>query len=164
MPDPALSKKETALRALLAALETLPALFEDDDWSLAVARNATALLDFREGGAEAHLVLRDGDTGEPVESELSPVLHHYEHVAKLVLQVAKHRADADAIFDRVQLAVAHLFDAEADSAGDPTIGGAVDYAELGGLNTEEIDEAFEIDWKAAILPLTLFYSSPVRLG
>ncbi|MCW5727249.1 hypothetical protein [Parvibaculum sp.] len=164
MPDPALSKKETALRALLAALETLPALFEDEDWSLGVTRNATALLDFREGGAEAHLVLRDGDTGEPVESELSPVLHHYEHVAKIVLQVTKQRADADAIFDRVQLALAQLFDTAGDPAGDPTLAGAVEYSEPGALNTEEIDEAFEVDWKAAILPVTLFYSSSVRLG
>jgi len=164
MSEPDLTKKETALRALLAALETLPALFEEADWSLGVSRNATALTDFREeGGHAAHLVLRDGDTGEPAEIELSPPLYHYEHTAKLVLQVTKARPDADAIFDRVQLALADLFDDEGP-IGDTTLGGTVDYVELGGLNTEEVDEAFEVDWKATILPLTIFYSSPKRLG
>ena len=157
-----MTKKEAALQALSALLARIADDLTATLGGVAFARNPAEDMEFAPGDV-AKIVLRDGATGEP-EVSLSPPLYEYEHVAQLALAVIKEGANVDATFDAIVDAVASALDPYAVPAGDPTLGGAVDHAELGGLNTDEIDETLQRDFKAALIPVTLIYTTTRPLG
>jgi hypothetical protein len=148
-----MSKSEDALEALKALLKPLEATFA----GLSVVRNPENELPTDES-ERAKLAVRDGTTGEP-EVSLSPMSYEYEHQAALALSVVKlARGDADALFASIVDAVCDLIDT------DPTLGGTVDYAAIGGLDTDEVDENVMAGFKAAIVPITLYYTTDRALG
>lgn len=157
-----MTKKEDALEALSTLLARLAGDLTATLGGVAFARNPAEDLEFAHGDV-AKIVLRDGATGEP-EVSLSPPVYEYEHVAQLAIAVIKEGANVDATFDAIIEAVAAALDPHAVPAGDPTLAGVVDHAELGGLNTDEIDEALQRDFKAALIPVTLIYTTTRPLG
>lgn len=157
-----MTKKEEALQALAALLAAVADDLTETLGGVAFARNPAEDMTFAQGDV-AKIVLRDGSTGEP-EVSLSPPAYEYEHVAQIAVAVIKEGASADSAFDAIVDALAAALDPYADQAGDPTLGGAVDHAELGGLNTDEIDEALQRDFKAALIPVTLIYTTTRPLG
>jgi hypothetical protein len=99
------------------------------------------------------LILRDGDLGSP-EITLSPVRYHFEHRAEIEVIVQDKDASArDLLIDGLlaQIAAAVL--------SDQTLSGSVDFAHLG--SPEFMDEAIEgaPALKAAVVPITLEYST-----
>lgn len=146
-------KGEAALEGLKAALA--PAA--DDIAAGRVVRNPESELPANETERWV-LAIRDGVTGEP-EVSLSPPAYEYEHEAALVLSVVKIGADdADALFSSLVERIAGLIDA------DPTLGGAVDWARLGTLDTDEVDQEVLAGFKAAILPVRLLYTTTTPQG
>lgn len=146
-------KGEAALEALKAALDPLA----DGIAGGRVVRNPESELPASDSERWV-LSIRDGTTGEP-EVSLSPPAYEYEHEAALALTLVKIGADdADALFSALVESIAGLIDA------DPTLGGAVDWARLGTLDTDEVDQELLGGFKAAILPLTLTYTTTSPLG
>ena len=146
-------KGEAALAALKAALDPVA----DDIAAGRVVRNPESELPVDETERWV-LAIRDGGTGEP-EVSLSPPTYEYEHEAALALTVVKIGADdADALFSAIVEKIAELIDA------DPTLGGAVDWSRLGTLDTDEVDQEVLAGFKAAILPVTLTYTTTSPLG
>lgn len=146
-------KSEAALNALTAVLSPIA----DDFEGLEVVRNPEEELPVDEGH-RAKIAVRDGTTGEP-EISLSPVSYAYEHDAAIAVSLVKIGAgDADAEFTKIVKAISDRIDA------DQTLGGAVDWAELGALDTDEVDEAVMAGFKAAVIPITLYYTTDRALG
>jgi len=143
-----------------AALEALKAILAPIDAEIphgAVVRNPESELPANEDERWV-LAIRDGDTGEPEEA-LSPPSYEYQHEAAIAITVVKLGADdADALFSSIVEKVSELI------AADPTLGGAVDWASLGALNTDEVEQEVLAGFKAAILPVTLLYTTTSRLG
>lgn len=99
------------------------------------------------------LILRDGEPGEP-EVTLSPHRYHYEHRAELEVIVApRHPADRDNALDSL------LADAGNAIAADRTLGGLCDWIEASAPQPVDppIDGAATMN--AAIVPITLIYST-----
>ncbi len=154
-----MTKKEDALNALAAVLEGIA---EQLAPGITVERNPADEIRF--GLADrAKIVLRDGSTGDPTVS-LSPPNYEYDHVAQIVVSVVKNGRNVDAYFDQIVGAIAARLDPEGDPPGDVTLGGVVDNAVLGGLDTDEIDASMEADFKAAVIPVTLTYTTTSPLG
>lgn len=146
-------KGEAALEALKTQLLPVAVAISGG----AVVRNPESELPANEDERWV-LAIRDGDTGEP-EVSLAPPAYEYEHEAALALTVVKVGAgDADALFSSIVEKVAELIDA------DPTIGGAVDWAQLGTLNTDEVDQEVLAGFKAAIIPVRLLYTTTSPQG
>jgi nucleoid-associated protein YgaU len=147
------TRSETALEALKALLMPLEASVS----GLEVVRNPESELPV-DGEARHKIAIRDGTTGEP-EVSLSPVSYAYEHEAAIAVSTAKiGRADADAAFSALVAAIVDRID------GDQTLGGTVDWIMVGGLNTDEVDENVLAGFKAAIIPVTLYYTTDKALG
>lgn len=143
--------------AALEALKVLLAPVADDISGGSVVRNPESELPADETERWV-LSIRDGDTGEP-EVSLSPPAYEYEHEAALALTVVKiGAADADTLFSSIVEKIGELLDA------DPTIGGAVDWAQLGTLNTDEVDQEVMAGFKAAIIPVRLLYTTTSPQG
>lgn len=148
-----MSKSEDALNALATLLAPLMETSE----GLFVVRNPDNELPTDEV-ERSKLVVRDGTTGEP-EISLSPMSFAYEHQAALALSVAKiGSGDADSIFKDIVAGIADAIEA------NPTLGGKVDWVELGALDTDEIDENVMAGFKAAVIPITLYYTTDRALG
>lgn len=146
-------KGEAALNALLAALAPIAAEIDGGE----ICRNPETELPVSES-ERWKLVIRDGDTGEP-EASLSPPTYEYQHEAALALTVVKAgKQDADTLFSCVVEKISTRI------AAAPTLGGKVDYVQLGGLNTDEVDQDVLNGFKAAILPVTLYYTTTSPLG
>jgi hypothetical protein len=143
------SIREAALSALQARLAAVPG---------AVAGRAIAVPErIPPGGL---LILRDGEPGVP-EITLSPLLHHYDHVAEIEVLVqgtdpppgGTGAGRARALDDLLRALAASL-------AADRTLGGTVDWLAWGAPETEDIAVAGGAAIKAARLPVTLTYTTP----
>lgn len=146
-------KGEEALQALLAAVAPIGDEIEGGE----ICRNPETELPVDED-QRWKLVVRDGTTGDP-EVSLSPPSYHYSHEAALAITVVKTGAgDADALFSEIVGAIVDALD------DDQTLGGKVDWAEPGELNTDEADQDVLAGFKAAILPVTLYYTTSKPLG
>ena len=137
------SKREQALAGLFLCLQN-----GMDD--IAVLRNEPLPTKIPASGL---LILRDGDAGEP-EITLSPTRYHYAHVAEIEVLVQKPKPDErDEALDELLVALGDTLGADA------SLSGAVDYMFIGSPEflTETVDGAPAI--KAAVVPITLEYTT-----
>jgi len=136
------STRESALQALHQALQTLT--------GPTVRRNAVVPERVPAGGL---VVLRDGDPGEP-DIVLSPTTYSYEHEVPVEILV-QHASAADR-----DEALDNLLYQLPSALADPTLGGAVDFAEIRApeiLDGEDVIGA--PDLKGAVVPVVLHYTT-----
>ena len=138
-----MSQRENAIGAVFALLGQLTL-------GTTVKRNAA----LPERVADhAMAILRDGDMGEP-EVSLSPLTYHWQHSVAIELFVADPDAAArDARMDGLLVELATLIDM------DRTLGGQVEYAEIGPPQFDELAPDGTSGIKACLLPVVLHYSS-----
>ena len=136
------STREAALKALLAALQGID--------GVEVYRETTLPQEVPPAGM---LVLRDGAPGDPVDVEVSPPAYSFEHRADVEAFVPPddqgRHTDLDALLQKVHAAV----------DADRTLGGAVEYAEFQGAQTEDFGVEGAPPFKAAIAAVTLAYTT-----
>jgi hypothetical protein len=138
------SQRESAIGALFAVLGQL---------SLGTTVKRNAALPERVSD-HAMAILRDGEMGEP-EVSLSPLTYHWQHQVAIELFVADPDASArDARMDGLLLELAALIEA------DRTLGGVIEYAEIGPPKFDELTPDGTSGIKACLLPIVLHYSSP----
>jgi len=102
---------------------------------------------------QAMVILRDGEMGEP-EVSLSPLIYHWQHQVAIELFVADPDASArDARMDGLLVELATLIEA------DRTLGGIIEYAEIGPPKFDELAPDGTSGIKACLLPVVLHYSS-----
>ena len=134
-----MSVRETALVALYAKLRAIK--------GPVVLRGATLPEIIPACGL---IVLRDGNPGEP-DVTMSPLTWHYEHQAEIEVLVS--RLDNDAAFDALTGPIG------AAIVADRTLGGAVDWAEAEAPSPQDIPGENGGVIKAAIIAVTLHYST-----
>lgn len=101
----------------------------------------------------AMAILRDGEMGEP-EVSLSPLTYHWQHQVAIELFVADTDASArDARMDGLLVELATLIEA------DRTLGGVIEYAEIGPPKFDELAPDGTSGIKACLLPVVLHYGS-----
>ena len=101
----------------------------------------------------AMAILRDGEMGEP-EVSLSPLTYHWQHQVAIELFVADPDASArDARMDGLLVELAALIEQ------DRTLGGQIQYAEIGPPKFDELAPDGTSGIKACLLPVVLHYSS-----
>ena len=136
------TSRETILQALLAALQTIP--------NATVLRGDVLPERVPAGG---QIIMRDGKPGEP-EVTLSPLQYHYEHRADVEVIVqgktASGRADA---FDTLAAEIGTAL------AADRTLGGLCDWIEPEAPEPVDLPVEGAAALKAAIIPVTLFYTT-----
>lgn len=138
-----MSQRENAIAALFAVLGEL-------SLGATVKRNA-ALPERVSDQAMANL--RDGEMGEP-EVSLSPLTYHWQHQVAIELFVADPDASArDARMDGLLVELAILIEA------DWTLGGVIEYAEIGPPKFDELAPDGTGGIKACLLTVVLHYSS-----
>ena len=138
-----MSQRENAIGALFAVLGEL---------SLGATVKRNAALPERVSD-QAMAILRDGEMGEP-EVSLSPLTYHWQHQAAIELFVADPDASArDARMDGLLVELASLIEQ------DRTLGGQVEYAEIGPPKFDELAPDGSSGIKACLLPVVLHYSS-----
>ena len=139
-----MSQRENAIGALFAVLGQL---------SLGTTVKRNAALPERIAD-HAMAILRDGEMGEP-EVSLSPLTYHWQHQVAIELFVADPDASArDAGMDGLLTELASLIEA------DRTLGGVIEYAEIGPPKFDELAPEGTSGIKACLLPVVLHYSSP----
>ena len=137
------SQRESAIGALFAVLGQL---------SLGTTVKRNAALPERVSD-HAMAILRDGEMGEP-EVSLSPLTYHWQHQVSIELFVADADAAArDARMDGLLTELATLIEA------DRTLGGVIEYAEIGAPKFDELAPDGSNGIKACLLPVVLHYSS-----
>lgn len=138
-----MSQRESAIGALFAVLGEL---------SLGATVKRNAALPERVSD-QAMAILRDGEMGEP-EVSLSPLTYHWQHQVAIELFVADPDASArDARMDGLLTELASLIEA------DRTLGGVIEYAEIGPPKFDELAPEGTSGIKACLLPVILHYSS-----
>ena len=138
-----MSQRENAIGALFAVLGQL---------SLGTTVKRNAALPERIAD-HAMAILRDGEMGESEES-LSPLTYHWQHQEAIELFVADPDAAArDARIDGLLVELSTLIDM------DRTLGGQVEYAEIGPPKFDELAPDGTSGIKACLLPVILHYSS-----
>ena len=141
-----MSQRENAIGALFAVLGQL---------SLGTSRTTVkrnAALPERVSD-QAMAILRDGEMGEP-EVTLSPLTYHWQHQVAIELFVADPNANTrDARMDGLLTELASLIEA------DRTLGGVIEYAEIGPPKFDELAPEGTSGIKACLLPVVLHYSS-----
>jgi len=138
-----MSQRENAIGALFAALGQL---------SLGTTVKRNAVLPERVSD-HAMAILRDGEMGEP-EVSLSPLTYHWQHQVAIELFVAEPDASArDARMDGLLTELAGLIEA------DRTLGGVIEYAEIGPPKFDELAPDGSSGIKACLLHVVLHYSS-----
>ena len=138
-----MSQRENAIGALFAVLGQL---------SLGSTVKRNAALPERVSD-QAMAILRDGEMGEP-EVSLSPLTYHWQHQVAIELFVADPDASArDARMDGFLVELATLIEA------DRTLGGVIEYAEIGPPKFDELAPDGTSGIKACLLPVILHYSS-----
>ncbi len=138
-----MSQRENAIGALFAVLGQL---------SLGTALKRNTALPERVSD-HAMAILRDGEMGEP-EVSLSPLTYHWQHQVAIELFVADPDAsERDARMDGLLVELAALIEL------DRTLGGFVEYAEIGPPKFDELAPEGTSGIKACLLPLVLHYSS-----
>jgi hypothetical protein len=101
----------------------------------------------------AMAILREGEMGEP-EVSLSPLTYHWLHQVAIELFVADpDPAARDARMDGLLTELASLIEA------DRTLGGVIEYAEIGPPKFDELAPDGTSGIKACLLPVVLHYSS-----
>ena len=101
----------------------------------------------------AMAILRDGEMGEP-EVSLSPLTYHWQHQVAIELFVADADAAArDARMDGLLVELATLIQV------DRTLGGVIEYAEIGPPKFDELAPDGSSGIKACLLPVIMYYSS-----
>ena len=139
-----MSQRENAIGALFAVLGQL---------SLGATVRRNAALPERVSD-QAMAILRDGEMGEP-EVTLSPLTYHWQHQVAIELFVADPDAsERDARMDGLLVELAALIEL------DRTLGGFVEYAEIGPPKFDELAPDGTSGIKACLLPVVLHYSSP----
>ncbi len=137
------SQRESAIGALFAVLGHL---------SLGVMTKRNASLPERLS-EHAMAVLRDGEMGEP-EVSLSPLTYHWQHQVAIEIFVADPDAsERDKRMDGLLVELAALIEA------DRTLGGVIEYAEIGPPKFDELAPDGVSGIKACLLPVVLHYSS-----
>ena len=138
-----MSQRENAIGALFAVLSQL---------SLGATVKRNAALPERVSD-QAMAILRDGEMGEP-EVSRSPLTYHWQHQVAIELFVADSDASArDARMDDLLVELATLIEA------DRTLGGVIEYAEIGPPKFDELAPDGTGGIKACLLPVVLHYSS-----
>ena len=138
-----MSQRENAIGALFAVLGEL---------SLGANVKRNAALPERVSD-QAMAILRDGEMGEP-EVSLSPLTYHWQHQVAIELFVADPDASArDARMDDLLVELATLIEA------DRTLGGVIEYAEIGPPKFDELAPDGTSGIKACLLPVVLHYGS-----
>lgn len=99
------------------------------------------------------VILRDGTPGEP-EVTLSPLMYHYEHEAEVELFAQTIDGTNDAALDDLGAAVG------AALAADRTLGGLCDWAEASAPVPTDLPVEGAASIKAALVTVTLHYSTP----
>ena len=139
-----MSQREHAIGALFAVLGHLTL-------GATVKRN-TALPERIADHAMA--ILRDGEMGEP-EVSLSPLTYHWQHQVAIELFVAEPDTRArETRMDGLLVELAALIEQ------DRTLGGQIEYAEIGPPKFDELAPDGTSGIKACLLPVVLHYSSP----
>jgi hypothetical protein len=142
------SQRESAIGAMFGVLGQL---------SLGTAVKRNAALPERVSD-HAMAILRDGEMGEP-EVSLSPLTYHWQHQVVIELFVADADAAArDARMDGLLSELATLIEA------DRTLGGVIEYAEIGAPKFDELAPDGSSGIKACLLPVVLYYSSSSPLN
>jgi hypothetical protein len=137
------SQRESAIGALFAVLGQL---------SLGTTVKRNVALPERVSD-HAMAIMRDGEMGEP-EVSLSPLTYHWQHQVAIELFVADPDVGArDARMDGLLLELAALIEAER------TLGGVVEYADIGPPKFDELATDGTSGIKACLLPVVLHYSS-----
>jgi len=143
MPTP----RETILQALLAALQNVP--------GATVLRGEVLPKRIPAGGL---LILRDGDPGPP-EIMLSPLSYYYEHKAEVeVIVQGKTPAARAAAFDMLVQAIGVVI------AANRTMGGLCDWVEAAAPKPVDLPIEGGEALKAAIIDITLIYTTTDPLG
>lgn len=138
-----MSQREEAIGALFAVLGQL---------SLEATVKRNAALPERVTD-QAMAILRDGEMGEP-EVSLSPLTYHWQHQVAIELFVVEPDASArDARMDGLLTELASLIEA------DRTLGGVIEYVEIGPPKFDELAPDGSSGIKACLLPVVLHYSS-----
>lgn len=138
-----MSQREDAIGALFAILGQLSP-------GTTVKRNAALPERIAD---HAMAILRDGEMGEP-EVSLSPLTYHWQHQVVIDLFVADPDASVrDARMDGLLIEVAALIEA------DRSLGGEIEYAEIGVPKLDEVAPEGTSGIKACLLPVILYYSS-----
>lgn len=127
---------ETALAALAAALTAAT--------TVVVIRNADRP---EEVPAAGLVVLRDGAQAD-IEESFSPLRYHIQHAAEVVV-LASTEAKRDGL-------VKILSDA---LVADRTLGGAVEFLEVGAIGLDMADFDDSEAARGALLPVTLHYTT-----
>jgi len=141
------TSRETILAALLAVLEAMPAA--------TALRGAVLPERIPIGGL---IILRDGDPGTP-EVTLSPLQYHYEHKAEVeVIVQGKTPTARDAAFDALCASIG------AALAVDRTLGGLCDWVEAEAPKPVDLPVEGGEALKAAIIDITLIYTTSDPLG
>lgn len=137
-----MTKREQVLMALHGAISDVPPV------GVQVLRNAVLPERLPDGGL---LILRDGMPGEP-EVTLSPRCYHWEHRAEIEV-IARDSRQGEAVFDSLCAYLGRVIDA------DRTLGGLCDWIELSAPAPVDlpIDGAAPI--RAAVIDVTLNYTS-----
>jgi hypothetical protein len=137
------SQRESAIGALFAVLGQL---------SLGTTLKRNAALPERVS-EHAMAILRDGEMGEP-EVSLSPLTYHWQHQVAIEVFVADPDASARyARMDDLLIELAVMIEA------DRTLGGVVEYADIGPPKFDELAPDGSSGIKACLLPVVLHYSS-----
>ncbi|TXH87630.1 MAG: acyl-CoA transferase [Rhodoferax sp.] len=140
------SQRESAIGALFAVLGQLSLGMS----GTTVKRNAALP---ERVADQAMAILRDGEMGEP-EVSLSPLTYHWQHQVAIELFVADPDASTrDARMDGLLTELATLIEA------DRTLGGVIEYAEIGAPKFDELAPDGSSGIKACLLPVVLHYSS-----
>ena len=140
------SQREAILSAVFEALRT--------DLSASIRRNEALPEKVPSTGL---VVLRDGEPGEP-EVLLSPVSYLWRHRAPLDVVVGgATQAERDAALDILLVAIGSVLDAHR------TLGGLVDWLEIGAPSFEIVPIEGAAPIKGAVVPVILHYetSSPL---
>ena len=143
-----MSQRENAIGALFAVLGQL---------SLGTMVKRNAALPERIAD-HAMAILRDGEMGEP-EVSLSPLTYHWQHQVVIELFVAEPDASAqDTRMDGLLMELAALIEV------DRTLGGVIEFAEIGPPKFDELAPDGTGGIKACLLPVVLHYSSSSPLN
>jgi hypothetical protein len=105
--------------------------------------------------ADGLLILRDGEPGDP-EVTLSPLTYHYEHRAEI--EAVVQGTARDAAFDTLTASIG------AALAVDRTLGGFCDWVEAEAPQPVDLPIDGAASLKAAVIRVSLFYTTSDPLG
>ena len=138
-----MSARETILTALHARISALPATALRGD-----------VLPERVP-AEGLMILRDGEPGDP-EVTLSPLRYHYQHRAEI--EAVVQGPDRDADFDTLTASIGAVV------AFDRTLDGLCDWLEAEAPQPVDLPVEGAASLKAAVIRVSLFYTTSDPLG